>query len=852
MESSIRREARLGTSTYENISALDHRGGHAGTAIASCFHCGLTVPPHGGFGVEADGAWRPVCCAGCEAVAATILGQGLGDYYRLRTSTAASARDDTGHDELEIFDDPRVQKAFVRTSNGHAEALLLLEGIRCAACVWLNEQLIARIPGVVSSSVNYVTHCLSLHWDPGRVLLSEVLRVIRSIGYRAHPYDPGRADVLQRGERHDALWRLFVAGLGMMQVMMYAIPAYLSSGDMTHDIEQLLRWASLILTVPVLLYSAAPFFSGAARDLRLGKTGMDVPIALGIGIAFLASVAATVTADGPVYFDSITMFVCALLAGRYLELSARQRAARSVQYLGRLVPKSAYRLTNYPESLETEVIPAIALRPGERVMITPGDAIPADAVVEKGVSKVSEALLTGESSPADKRAGDSLLEGAVNISNTLIARITSTGADTVLSGIVRMIERAASDRPEFAEIAERAAGLFVAFVLGLAILAAAYWLAIAPEKALWVTVSVLVATCPCAFSLATPVALTAATGAFARHGLIPMRGRAIGALARVTDLVFDKTGTLTQGVVRLIALRVQGRVQAGECLRIAAALEASSRHPIAVALTTAARDAGISVDAAEAATAWVGSGIEARLNGYRYRIGAPAFVAELAAGSSDGDSVEMRDADEVWLGDECGPLAAMRFGDELRSEAPEALAELARLGLKLHLVTGDGAEQATRIARQLGIDRVSARVLPQGKLDYVRALQQQGAVVAVVGDGVNDAPVLARSDLSIAMGDGTRLAQLQADAILGSGNLTALAWSVVQARKTRSIIRQNLVWAFVYNLVVIPLAFGGAITPWAAALGMSASSLLVIVNALRLVDPGRALRSPRAFADVKT
>lgn len=638
----------------------------------------------------------------------------------------------------------------------------------------------------------------------------------------------------------------------MMQVMMYAIPAYLSdSGDMTHDIEQLLRWASLILTVPVLLYSAAPFFSGAARDLRLGKTGMDVPIALGIGIAFLASMVATVTGDGPVYFDSITMFVCALLAGRYRELSARQRAARSVQHLGRLVPEFAYRLTNYPASLETEIIPAIALRPGERVMIAPGEAIPADAIVEKGVSKVSEALLTGESCPVDKRVGDSLLGGAVNVSDTLIARITCTGADTVLSGIVRMIERAASDRPEFAEIAERAAGLFVAFVLGLAFLAAVYWLATAPEKALWVTVSVLVATCPCAFSLATPVALTAATGAFARHGLIPIRGRAIGALARVTDLVFDKTGTLTQGFVRLIELRVQGRVQASECLRIAAALEASSRHPIAVAIAAAARDAGISAGAAEAAAAWVGSGIEARLNGHWYRIGAPAFVADLTAARSDGDPAEMRDADEVWLGDESGLLAVMRFGDELRSEAPEALAELARLGLKLHLVTGDGATQATRLARQLGIDRVSARALPQDKVDYVSALQQQGAVVAVVGDGVNDAPVLARADLSIAMGDGTRLAQLQADAILGSGNLADLAWSVAQARKTRLIVRENLVWAFLYNLVVIPLAFGGAITPWAAALGMSASSLLVILNALRLVDAGRAMRSPRAVAGVE-
>ena len=804
-----------------------------------CFHCGSPIPDRTEFGVRAGGAWRPVCCAGCQAVATSILGQGLGDFYRLREiadqSGARPAAD--AHEDDVIYDAPAVQSQFVRSADGYSEAILLLENVRCAACIWLNEQVIAGLPGVHSVQISYTTRRAIVRWEPERIQLSRILGAIRSVGYRARPYDPGQREILDRGERRNALWRIFVAAFGMMQIMMYAFPSYLvGDGDMPRDIEQLLRWASLLLTLPVMFYSAAPFFSGAARDIRLRRAGMDVPIAMGIGIAFLASLIATWTGEGPVYFDSIAMFVCLLLVGRYLEVLARQKAVRALQHLGCFTPELAHRLADYPNSLESECVQAASLRPGELVAVRAGDAVPADGVVVRGASKVNEAILTGESRPLYKNVGDVLAAGAVNMSSGLVMRVTRAGTDTTLSGIVRMVERAAGDRPRFAETADRVAGFFVLVVLGVALLSAIFWINVAPEKALWVTVSVLVATCPCAFSLATPVALTAATGAFAHHGIIPAGGHAITTLARATDIVFDKTGTLTGGAGSLLEIRPVADIPAEECLRIAAMLEANSSHPVAVAILASARYQRVAVGLPVEENAHPGEGVEATDQGRRYRIGTPEFVTALCPTPCDPVCAAL-DRSAVWLGGESGVIATLHFDEELKICAKETAAALRAQGCTLHLLTGDSLTVANRVAALLGIERIRSRAKPQDKHDYVRALQREGRVVAMVGDGVNDAPVMAQADVSIAMGDGARLAQLNGDLVLMSANLAEIAWAVAHARRTLSVIRQNIAWAFAYNLFVIPLATGGVITPWAAALGMSASSLLVVLNALRLVEP---------------
>jgi P-type Cu2+ transporter len=792
------------------------------------------------FVVVADGETKPVCCTGCQAAGAMILGQGLGDYYRLRETVAESVREDERTEDLDVYDDPEIQRGFVHKTGVANEAQILIEGIRCAACVWLNEQMVSRMPGVLSVDVNYATHRARIRWDPAQVRLSAILETIRAIGYRAHPYDPRHVDLVNKAEQRQTLWRLFVAGFGMMQVMMYAIPVYLADvGDMSWDIKQLFRWAGFILTLPVIFYSAAPFFRGAARDLRLRRLGMDVPVALGLAIAFGASVVATVAQAGEVYYDSIAMFVCLLLLGRYLELIARQRATRALQYLGRLVPAFAERLRGFPSVLDVERVPVTALRPGEYVIVSTGQQVPADGIVERGEGSVDDALLSGESRPVPKVPGDALIGGAVNLSHPLVMRVTSTGADTVLSGIVRLVERAVGEKHRLAVIADRTAGTFILAVLILSCIAAVYWAMTDPAKAVWVTVSVLVATCPCALSLAMPVALTASTGELARRGFVVTRAHTIEVLARATDMVLDKTGTLTRGEVRLIELVPKGRLSHHRCLQIAAALETGASHPIAAAIARAAQSAGPHIPAAECAQSFAGEGVAANIEGRQYRIGTPGFVARWAGAEPEAS----RDADAVLLGDESGVLAVLRFGDELRPDALHAVAVLKQLGLRLHLLTGDAEVSARDIAARVGIERISARARPADKQEYVRALQRGGAVVAMVGDGVNDAPVLAQADVSVAMGGGAHLAQAQGDAVLVSGRLDDLAWGVRHARKTLAVIRQNIAWAFAYNLVVLPFAFMGNISPAVAAIGMSSSSLLVVLNALRLVSRDRTFRS---------
>jgi Cu2+-exporting ATPase len=805
-----------------------------------CYHCGLPIPADVACAVEIDRAERPMCCAGCQAVARAIVANGLTDYYRHRDAMPESPREAMPLElqELGLFDHPEVQKNFVRPIGEHErEASLILEGITCAACVWLNEAHIARQPGVTAVDINYATRRARVRWDERQIRLSQILAAVAAIGYRAHPYDAARSEQLAQKERRAAQWRLFVAGFGMMQIMMYALPVYLAdAGTMTADIEQLMRWASLILTMPVILYSSAPFFAGAWRDIKFFRVGMDVPVALGVGSAFLASVWATLTAGGAVYFDSVAMFVFFLLTGRYLEMMARQKAARGVETLARALPAFATRFASYPGG-ETKRVAVAELAVADVVLVKPGEAVPADGCVIDGASSADESLLTGESLPVAKTVGDPVVGGSINVGSPLTVRVERVGESTRLASIQRLMERAALEKPRVVQTADRIAGRFVGVLLLLALATGAWWWWTEPAKALWVFVSVLVISCPCALSLATPAALTVATGVLARHGVLVTRGHAVESLARATHFVFDKTGTLTEGRLLLeetLVLR-QGLAVA-EARQLAAALEVGSEHPVGRALIEAAAPGATS--GVEELRAVTGQGVEGRVANRRLRLGSPEFAA-LAHGQpipralmdwlAGGDTVvAMADAD--------GWLAAFRLADRLRPGAKDAVGMLMARGCQVSAMSGDSSAAVGRVAQSLGIVAWEGGMTPERKHEAISRLQAGGALVAMVGDGVNDAPVLAQAHVSIAMGGGTDLARSQADIVLLSDNLCQLAAGLAVARRTLRIIRQNLGWAFVYNSMAIPLAMAGWVTPWMAGVGMSASSLLVVVNALRLQE----------------
>lgn len=810
---------------------------------AECYHCGLPVPQDGAdFPVEINGKTQHMCCAGCQAVAQSIVDSGLTAYYQHRDALPESRKEALPVElqELGLFDHPQVQQSFVQEAGEfEREASLMLEGMTCAACVWLNERHIARQPGVRQVSVNYATRRARVRWDTRETKLSDILAAIAAIGYRAWPYDAEQAEVLAQRERRGMLWRVFVAGFGMMQVMMYAFPAYIApAGDLSMSAENLMRWASLLLTLPVVLYSAAPFFRNAWRDLRIRQPGMDVPVALGVGSAFVASVWATLTQGPQVYFDSVTMFVFLLLLGRYLEMIARQRAMRGVESMAKILPLFAERLDGAGNAAR---VPVAELQVGDNVRVRPGETFPADGVVVEGQSEADESLLTGESLPVPKAVGDTVTGGCINVASALRVEVRQVGEMTRLATIRRLMERASQERPRVSRVADYVARWFIVTTLALAAAAWLGWHYYQPERALWVFVSVLVVACPCALSLATPVAMTVATDALARIGVLVTRGHAIETLARANLFAFDKTGTLTQGKLQLehIWTAAQTDAAAQDELALAAAMEAGSEHAIARALRAAAHTVGTLAGSARSVT---GQGMEAQqADGTVLRLGRPEFVAELTGTPMPAPEVEAQaqsaGASLVALGEAGRWRALFVLSDRVREDAPILLEQLRAEHCPAVILSGDANAPVQFVARALGVTEAHAALSPQQKHDWLAARQQQaGAVVAMVGDGVNDAPVLAQAHVSIAMGGGTDLARNQADIVLLSNHLGDLARGIRLSRRALRVVKQNLWWSFGYNLAAVPLAMSGVVTPWMAGVGMAASSLLVVLNALRLAS----------------
>ena len=794
---------------------------------ARCFHCGEPNPPHTSWHAAMGGADAFFCCAGCLAVAQTIGAAGLASFYALRERESAPQRDIVADDKHAI--DAADAATWLRAADdGATNVALLLDGMRCGACVWLLESFLLCQPGVLGMTVNFATRRAQLRFDRDKTSLPEVLDAVARIGYRAYPYDPGRREALVRNESRALLLRTSLALFAMMQVMMFAAPAYTSIDGVDAEHLALLNWASFILTLPVMLYCAAPFFIGAWRDMRRLRPGMDVPIALGIGAAFASSAYATIVGTGAVYFDSVTMFVALVLAARLLELRVREKAGDALESTARDVFQMADWLARYPDGDACERVAAASVPAGAFVRIAAGASVPVDGVIVEGRSSVEEAVLTGESWPQAKGVGDALLAGSVNRESPLIVRVTAAGAATTLAALSRLVERAANERPRIARLSDRAATAFVVALLGIATVSAIAWWIIDPARALPVAFAVLVVSCPCALSLATPAALAAAAGALGRRQILCVRPDVLETLSRVTHVVLDKTGTLTTGDVTLTDLATYGAADADNCRAIAAALEQGAAHPIARALADA-RGERVARDI----LAVTGCGVEGTLDGVRYRLGKPDWVAGVC-GAPPPDNAVTATESTIALASASGWLALLRFGDPLRPSAPALVASLRELGLRVLLASGDREATVRRVADVLGIAEWRANASPDDKRGYIGALQGNGAIVAIVGDGINDAPALARANVSIALGNAATLTQWTADAVVLGGDLTRIPFALRAARRTFRVIRQNIGWAIAYNVVAIPLAVTDHLSPLAAAVGMSVSSLVVVGNAWRL------------------
>ncbi|MBI2994374.1 MAG: heavy metal translocating P-type ATPase [Gammaproteobacteria bacterium] len=812
--------------------------GPESTAAPTCFHCGERIAAGVMFTVRIDGADRMMCCLGCRAVAQSITDSGLERYYRLRESKAAKPAEpiEQAAGQLEVFDDLLLQSQFVEGTAGTARtASLILDGIHCPACCWLIEKRLSAMPGMRQAIVNFASQRATVSWDAAQLRLSAILKAVARLGYRAHPYDPRIRSAWLEAERKRQQRRLGLAGLLGMQVMMLSLAFYFTDWpDAEQVYREFFRWTALLLTVPVVFYSADAFFRNAWRDLRSRRAGMDIPVSLGILLAFLGSVEATVTGRGPVYFDSVVMFVFILLLGRYVEFRARGRALSQLDHLARVLPAMATRLERAETGLRERAVPVVALCLGDTVLVRPGETIPADGTIVEGQSSVEEALLTGEGLPRRRGPGDPVIGGSTNCESPIHVRVDRVGAETVLSRIARLVDQSQSQKPALTLLADGVATWFVYAVLILAAGVGGYWSQMQPSQWLPITVSVLVVSCPCALALAVPSALAGAIARCMRGGIVVAKANAIETLHRVSTFVFDKTGTLTLG--RLVHLDTCALAERSEeeCLAIAGALEHGSEHPIARALRAVTPDGA---DAGSERRNYPGEGMAGMIDDTPYFLGSAAFIRRMTG--LDPLKLRRPAAEEgigvtFWLANPTRVLAAFSLGDELRADANALVAWIVARGCKIVILSGDTQTAVDALGALVGVQHALGGCLPEHKVEWLRRIEEQGEVVCVIGDGINDAPVLAQAHVSVAMADATDMAQASADLILPEGKLASLRIAVETAARAIRIIRQNVAWAIGYNLLALPLAAAGAITPWMAALGMSLSSLIVIINSTRL------------------
>ena len=906
--------------------------------VGHCFHCGDPVP-RPPFYTDILGSAREMCCMGCQLAAQSIVEAGLEQYYLDRSEINRTASLPTQLTRLEAYDHDEIKSQFVYAQDGLSVAELSVNNLRCAACTWLIESRLYELEGISKCQVNLTNQRMRVIWDETKLPISRILAVINEIGYEAKPYRQDTHEAMLAKHNNKMLLRLGIAALGAMQAMMYAVALYFGeySGMLILQ-RDFLRWVSLFVSIPVFFYAGVPFFTSAWSAIRARQVNMDVPVSVALIVTFFASLYATVTGNGQTYYDSVSMFIFFLLAGRYIENNARLKAATMandlvvvepilvqkiaedkaaaeliLQQMNRsedkmavnetenlplnvlpfnknaaendtLVATSSATLPNFMKSMDASVhkvttriaqewqqatkqqtsfseqmplaenkqmVTAQSLQVGDIIMIDAGAEIISDGILLSSTATVSQSLLTGEGDLIIKNQGDYIVGGAQNDSQPFVMLVTALPEDSQIGLIDRLMNRAMSEKPKLAQQADKLARWFVARILILSVLVFIGWYLVDPSQAIWATVAVLVATCPCALSLATPIALTVATNRLASYGFLTTRGHTLQTLAEITHVAFDKTGTLTYGKPNLLNIELlnpanssmSATAQKETLLAIAAGLEVGSRHPIAHALLTSAYQ--LHLPATQDLTHYPAGGVEALIDGVLYRIGHADFALNTKAGDTKvGDDLNIdlaahRASSAVVLtcqnqSASWQALGCFYFNDKVRDTAQPMLDKLKALGIESIMLTGDPSPQALIMAKSLGMHAAYNGLSPTDKVNHIQQLQAQNAVVLMVGDGINDAPVLAAADVSTSIAGAADLAQVSSDSIILNGQIEAIAAAKRIADKTERIIKQNFRWALAYNGIVLLPAIFGYVPPWLAAIGMSLSSLVVVLNALRL------------------
>ncbi|QOD13476.1 heavy metal translocating P-type ATPase [Psychrobacter sp. 28M-43] len=915
--------------SYEDTSIIE---GLVLPLADHCFHCGDPVPQPP-FHAEILGQSREMCCMGCQLAAQSIVEAGLEQYYLDRSEINRTASLPTQLTRLEVYDHDEIKSQFVYAQDGMSVAELSVNNLRCAACTWLIESRLDELEGIGKCQVNLTNQRMRVIWDESKLPISRILAVINEIGYEAKPYRQDTHEAMLARHNNQMLLRLGIAALGSMQAMMYAVALYFGEySDMLIFQRDFLRWVSLFVSTPVFFYAGIPFFTSAWSAIRARQVNMDVPVSLALIITFFASLYATITGQGETYYDSVSMFIFFLLAGRYIEHNARLKAATMANDLvvvepvlvqkvaedkaaaERILQRLTENKSQQSEAIEdnaqkgssvaAEVMPdfmqrmdanvhqltsriaqdwqqsrnqqnvqsqpegdieskqmvtAHSLQVGDIILVEAGSEIISDGILLSSTATVSQSLLTGEGDLIIKSQGDYIVGGAQNDSQPFEMLVTALPKDSQIGLIDRLMNRAMSEKPKLAQQADKLARWFVARILVLSALVFVGWYIVDPSQAIWATVAVLVATCPCALSLATPIALTVSTNRLASYGFLTTRGHTLQTLAEITHVAFDKTGTLTYGKpnllnIELITPKSQTEIddlsliaQKDTLLAIAAALEVGSRHPIAHALLTAAYQ--LHLPSTQAVQHYPAGGVEAMIDGTVYRIGHKDFALDRTDNSGNDidanddltiDLVAQRASSAVVLSrqniddNEWQALACFYFNDKVRDSAKSLLDTLKGLGIESVMLTGDPSPQALVMAENLGMQSAYNGLSPTDKVNHIQQLQANGAVVLMVGDGINDAPVLAAADVSTSIAGAADLAQVSSDSIILNGQIEAITAAKRISDKTERIIKQNFRWALAYNSIVLIPAALGYVPPWLAAIGMSLSSLFVVLNALRL------------------
>ena len=811
------------------------------TVSESCYHCGLPVEEQGVFTSVVAGQQREFCCHGCRTVCETIYASGLEGFYSKATRSEALAPPPAAAKELDAYDLDEVQSEYVDSLQPQRTIQLLVEGIHCAACVWLIEKALKRQPGVLDAEVNLTAKRLKLRWDNEQIRLSQVMQILADIGYAAVPFDPETAEGALAKRHRGLLYRMAFAGFAMMNMMWISIALYAGADEGVF--RQWFHWIGFIIATPTLLYSGYPFIKNGLTGLKHRYLTMDLPIAIGATSTYLYSSYVTFTASmtGQVYFDTVVNFLFVILVGRYLEAISKRRALSATQRLLELQPK----LANRVEGDEIRIVPIRHVQIGDIMLVKPGGSVPVDGVIISGESAVNESMLTGESLPVAKQPGDKVVAGTINGEGAFRVRTEQVLRNTALAKIVGLMDEAQASKAPIQSLADRIVPWFVLATLTLATVTFLYWWQFDFEVALLAATSVLVVTCPCAFGLATPMSVAVATGAGASRGVLVKRGEALEQLSRVSHVVFDKTGTLTEGQLRVSYLHAFSEFDETELLRLAASVEQQSEHGIATAICEAAKQKRLSLSENSGFDSTPGKGVTAKVGEQQIRVGTAAWLESQGMHISSLQAQQL--ANKEKQGISCVLVAVdgeikgiLGLVDELRRDAAETVHSLLEAGLKVTVLSGDRQAVVNAVTAPLGAVKRQAEVLPQDKSAVIRQLQQKGDIVAMVGDGVNDAPALIQADVGLAMASGTDVSVESADVVLSHQELKKVVEARQLATRTLKTIRQNIVMSISYNVIMVPLAMMALVSPLVAAITMPMSSLLVVANAARI---GRIFKS---------